>query len=60
MVDAKDLVIPYAYKKLMSPEEQHQVLSSFKNFDKSGDGVIEESEFKSLLKVMGRTDVTDE
>lgn len=39
---------------------QHQVLRSFRNFDKSGDGVIEEGEFKSLLKDMGRTDVTDE
>ena len=44
----------------MSPEEQFAVIRSFKNFDKSGDGKIEQVEFKALLKDMGRTDVTDD
>ena len=48
------------YRKLMSPEEQFAVIRSFKNFDKSGDHVIEDHEFKALLKDMGRTDVGDE
>lgn len=44
----------------MSPEEQFAVIKSFKNFDKSGDGKIEQIEFKALLKDMGRTDVTEQ
>ena len=61
MVDSsKDLEIPFMYRKLMSPEEQTAVIRSFKNFDKSGDHVIEADEFKALLKDMGRTDVTDD
>ena len=60
MVDAKNYEIPYTYRRLMTPEEQVAVIRSFKNFDKSGDGKIEQSEFKALLKDMGRTDVTDE
>ena len=55
MVDAKNYEIPYTYRRLMTPEEQVAVIRSFKNFDKSGDGKIEQSEFKSLLKDMGRT-----
>jgi len=59
MVDAsKELHIPYMYRKMMTPEEQFACMKSFKNFDKSGDGVIEMGEFTALLKDMGRTDVT--
>lgn len=61
MVDATPKYeIPYTYRKLMSPEEQSAVIRSFKNFDSSKDGVIEQSEFKNLLKDMGRTDVSDQ
>jgi Ca2+-binding EF-hand superfamily protein len=46
MVDSsKHLDIPYMYRKMMTPEEQFSCMKSFKNFDKSGDGVIELSEF---------------
>jgi hypothetical protein len=60
MVDSKVYDIPFIYRKLMTPEEQTAVIRSFKNFDKSKDGVIEQGEFKNLLKDMGRTDVTDD
>jgi plastin-1 len=62
MVDAKKEVyhIPFMYKKLMTIEEQHQVIRSFRNFDKSGDGNVDSNEFKALLKDMGREDVTDD
>lgn len=61
MVDAKPTYdIPYMYRKVMTPEEQTAVIRSFKNFDKSGNGLIEQGEFQNLLKDMGRTDVTKE
>ena len=42
----------------MTIEEQNQVLRSFKNFDKSNDGMICKPEFAGLLKEMGRDDVS--
>lgn len=58
MVDAKTTYkIPFMYAKLMTLDEQAQVIRSFKNFDKSGDGNVDSAEFKDLLKDMGRKDV---
>lgn len=58
MVDAKcDYKIPFMYRKLMTLDEQAQVIRSFKNFDKSGDGNVDSKEFNDLLKDMGRKDV---
>lgn len=61
MVEKKQVVfeIPFSIRKFMTPEEQHAAIRSFKNFDKSGDGVIVKGEFRSLLNDMGRTEVTD-
>lgn len=60
MVESNNYEIPYSYKKYMSPEEQHAIVRSFKNFDKNKDGTVDRAEFKSLLKDMGRDDVTDD
>lgn len=68
MVDSKNVMaknfkespIPWNIRMYMSIEEQTQVLRSFKNFDLSGDGKICSSEFQSLLKDMGRRDITPE
>ncbi len=46
MVESTLYEIPYSYKKYMSPEEQHAVIRSFKNFDKNQDGTVDRAEFK--------------
>lgn len=60
MVDKKTYEIPFMYRKLMTLDEQAQVIRSFKNFDKNGDGTVDSKEFKSLLVDMGRKDVSDD
>jgi len=57
---SQGLVIPYQYRKYMTPEEQSQIMRSFKNFDLNKNGSICRSEFNALLKDMGRTDVPEE
>lgn len=61
MVEAKknNYVIPHSISKKLTAEDQHSLIKSFKNFDKNNDMTVDKSEFKNLLKDMGRTDVTD-
>jgi plastin-1 len=61
MVEAsKDFVVPFAFKKVFSPEECTTLVRTFKTYDKDKSGNISASEFKQVCKDVGRGDVTDE
>ena len=63
MVDASaavELHIPFQYKKIFSPQECTELINSFKNYDHNKDGTICLKEFKSILKDLDRSDVTEE
>lgn len=61
MVEAsKALVIPFAFKKVFSPEECTALERTFKTYDKDKSGSIDAKEFKQVCKDLGHGDVTDE
>ena len=55
----KDIVVPFSFKKIFSPEECSNLVSAFKSFDKDKSGQIDASEFKQVCKSMGHSDVSD-
>jgi len=61
MVEAtKDLVVPFAFKKIFSPEECTALVRAFQAFDKNKDGTMDAKEFKQACKDIGHGDVTDQ
>jgi Ca2+-binding EF-hand superfamily protein len=60
MVEAsKDFVVPFAFKKVFSPEECTALVRAFKAYDVDKSGSINASEFKKACKDLGHSDVTD-
>lgn len=61
MVEAsKDLVVPFAFKKVFNPEECTALVRTFKTYDKDKSGTIDAKEFKQVCKDLGRGDVSQE
>jgi len=62
MVEAAkvDYTIPFAYKKIFSPQECTELVKAFKNYDKNNDGTMDSSEFKQTLKDVGHGDLPDD
>lgn len=60
MVEAsKDFVVPFAFKKVFSPEECTALVRAFKAYDVDKSGNISASEFKKACKDLGHSDVSD-
>lgn len=47
-------------KQKLGPEDQTTIIKAFKNYDKNGDGVMDESEFKNIMIDIGYRKITDE
>ena len=45
--------IPFVLTKMLSPEECTGLITSFKNYDKDNNGVIDKNKFRQVLKDMG-------
>jgi Ca2+-binding EF-hand superfamily protein len=61
MVEAtKSYTIPFAFKKVFSPEECTSLERTFKAYDKDKSGSINAKEFKQVCKDLGHGDVTEE
>ena len=52
-------IIPREYQKKFKPEQQTELINSFKNYDKDSNGHMDKAEFKAALKDMGYRDCTD-
>lgn len=61
MVEAsKDFVVPFAFKKVFSPEECTSLVRTFKSYDRDKSGKIDAKEFRQVCKDLGHGDITDE
>lgn len=47
-------------KQKLGPEDQAIILRSFRNYDKNGDGVMDQSEFKNIMIDIGYRKITDD
>lgn len=47
-------------KQKLGPEDQATIIRAFRNYDKNGDGVMDESEFKNIMIDIGYRKITDE
>ena len=52
--------VPFVYRKYFSTEECTELVNSFRNYDKDSNGIIDETEFKQVLKDMGHDEISDE
>ena len=52
--------VPYMYRKHFNPEQITELMNAFKSYDADKSGTIDGKEFKSALKAMGHTEVSDE
>lgn len=55
-----DFSFTNAMKKNISPQEQSMFIKAFKNYDKNGDGTMDQGEFKSIMIDIGYRKITDE
>jgi Ca2+-binding EF-hand superfamily protein len=54
------LEFTFEQKKGLGPQEQTQLIKAFRNYDKNGDGTMDESEFKNIMIDLGYRKITDE
>ena len=57
---SKEYVVPFAFKKVFSPEECNELARAFKSYDKNKDGHMDASEFKKVCKELGSDEVSQE
>ena len=62
MEEKKELSLEFTFdhKKVLKPQDQSALIRAFKNYDKNGDGVMDESEFKNIMIDLGYRKITDE
>lgn len=60
MVEAsKEFIVPFAFKKVFSPEECTSLTRTYKMYDRDKSGNIDAKEFKQMCKDLGHGDVSD-
>lgn len=47
-------------KKTIGPQDQTLYINAFKSYDKNGDGVMDQKEFKNIMIDIGHRRITDE
>lgn len=50
----------FEQQKTITPQEQTAFIKTFKSYDKNGDGVMDQSEFKNIMIDLGFRKITDE
>ncbi len=50
----------FEQQKSITPQEQTAFIKTFKSYDKNGDGVMDQSEFKNIMIDLGFRKITDE
>lgn len=52
--------VPFLYRKHFKTEECTQLITTFKGYDKNGDGKMDVGEFQAALKDMGHDEVSED
>lgn len=50
----------FEQQKTITPQEQTAFIKTFKSYDKNGDGVMDQSEFKNIMIDLGFRKITNE
>ncbi len=56
----QEFVVPFAFKKVFSPEECTSLVRTFKSYDRNKSGDIDAKEFRQVCKDLGHGDITDD
>ncbi len=62
MEEKKEMPMEFSFdqKKVLGPQDQSALIRSFKNYDKNGDGTMDQQEFKSVMIDLGYRKITDD